>query len=118
MRGWGINITEAKLSKIIEKIDPEKKGMVKFDDYLDVMSENQSAPGLIEDVITEAFAVFDKEKNGTVNTGELKHVLCKMGEFMTAQEVDGLLKEAEADAEGNIKYKDFMQSLNDQYGIF
>ena len=83
------------------------------------MAKNMTVPGCVEDVVMDAFAVFDKEKDGKVNASELKHVLTKMGEFLTSQEVDGLIKEiAEVDGDGNIKYADFVKSLNDHYQVF
>jgi hypothetical protein len=53
------------------------------------------APGLLI-VVTEefirGFQVFDKEGNGFIGAGELRYVLTQLGEKMTDEEVDELLK--------------------------
>ena len=38
------------------------------------------------------FQVFDKEGNGFIGAGELRYVLTQLGEKMTDEEVDELLK--------------------------
>lgn len=118
MRGYGLNVSEEQLQECKAKVDPKKTGKLDFDDFLPVCEKYMDAPGIIEDVIMESFAVFDKDKNGLVNKNELKHVLTKMGEFMTAAEVEGLLKETEIDGDGNLKYKAFVEYLNGAYQIF
>jgi hypothetical protein len=41
---------------------------------------------------TRGFQVFDKEGNGYIGAGELRYVLTQLGEKMTDEEVDELLK--------------------------
>mmetsp|Transcript_86946 Transcript_86946/g.130354 ORF Transcript_86946/g.130354 Transcript_86946/m.130354 type:complete len:154 (+) Transcript_86946:117-578(+) len=117
MRGWGINLTEASLTNMINEV--QQDGKIMFPDYLTLMARRMSDPGLQEETIMESFAVFDKDRNGTVEAAELKHVLCKMGEFMDAKEVDKIIADfAEVDGEGKINYADFVKNMNDQCGIF
>jgi calmodulin len=44
------------------------------------------------DEFTRGFQVFDKEGNGYIGAGELRYVLTQLGEKMTDEEVDELLK--------------------------
>jgi len=64
-----------------------------------------------EDDIREAFKVFDKEGTGYILIAELRHVLTNIGEKLTDEEVDELLREAEVSAEGKIKYDDFVRIM-------
>lgn len=89
-----------------------------FADFVDFMARKMTDPGLNEDDIMDSFSVFDKDNNGLVNAKELKHVLTKMGEFMTTQEVDGIFRDCGVDKDGNIKYKEFVKKLNELYEIF
>src|SRR5258707_8878970 len=51
---------------------------------------------MLRDRFTEefirGFQVFDKEGNGYIGAGELRYVLTQLGEKMTDEEVDELLK--------------------------
>jgi D-lactate dehydrogenase len=61
--------------------------------------------------VREAFKIFDKENNGLVSLSELRHVLTTLGEVMTTQEVDELLKDAKVDKDGNINYNQFVSMI-------
>jgi calmodulin len=69
-------------------------------------------------LVMDSFKVFDKDNNGKVSVSELKHVMTKMGESLTNAEVEGILKEAEIDSDGNINYEDFVNHLVGAYELF
>ncbi|VDM67690.1 unnamed protein product [Strongylus vulgaris] len=52
----------------------------------------------------EGLKVFDKEECGKILAAELRHILLALGERLSADEVDEILKGAE-DAEGMVKYE-------------
>jgi len=64
-----------------------------------------------EEQIREAFKVFDKNGTGFIEIAELRHVLTTLGEKLTTQEVDGVMKEADADADGKINLQDFLRVM-------
>ena len=47
------------------------------------------------DEFIRGFQVFDKEGNGFIGAGELRYVLTQLGEKMSEEEVDELLKGAQ-----------------------
>lgn len=50
-------------------------------------------PGfVVAEEFIRGFQVFDKEGNGYIGAGELRYVLTQLGEKMTDEEVDELLK--------------------------
>ncbi len=59
----------------------------------------------------EAFRVFDKERTGFISRTELKQVLVSMGETMTDEEAEDLLKETIVNPDGNIDYMAFVKNL-------
>ena len=91
-----------------------------FTDFVDFIARKMKNkdPTLAKSDVMDSFAVFDKEKNGKVNKKELKHVLTKMGEFMDPKEVDGILREAKVDKNGDFKYNDFVKLMQSQYKVF
>jgi calmodulin len=46
----------------------------------------------LKEEFIRGFQVFDKEGNGYIGAGELRYVLTQLGEKMTDEEVDELLK--------------------------
>ena len=49
--------------------------------------------------------VFDKDGNGLINAAELRHVMTNLGEKLTDQEVDEMMKEADIDGDGQLNYE-------------
>jgi len=61
--------------------------------------------------ILNAFAVFDKDGDGTASASEVRHVLTNLGDRLSDEEVDEMLKEADARGTGHINYNDFVSRL-------
>lgn len=70
----------------------------------------------VNDVFTEAdiqdaFRTFDKENNGFISAAEVRHILTTMGEKLTDEEIDCLIESADVDADGNVRYEDFVMKM-------
>jgi calmodulin len=61
-----------------------------------------------EEEIREAFKVFDRDNNGFISAAELRHVMTSIGEKLSDDEVDEMIREADQDGDGRI---DCMNSL-------
>lgn len=55
-----------------------------------------------EEEIREAFKVFDRDNNGFISATELRHVMTSIGEKLTDDEVDEMIREADQDGDGRI----------------
>jgi hypothetical protein len=59
-----------------------------------------------EEEIREAFKVFDRDNNGFISAAELRHVMTSIGEKLTDDEVDEMIREADQDGDGRIDCMD------------
>jgi calmodulin len=53
--------------------------------------------------------VFDKDGNGFVSAVEFRHVMTNLGEKLTDDEVDEMIREADVDGDGQVDYNEFVK---------
>jgi len=64
-----------------------------------------------EEEIVEAFKVFDREGNGFISAADVRHVMSNLGEKITDEEMDEMLREVDVDCDGNIDYEEFVKMM-------
>jgi Ca2+-binding EF-hand superfamily protein len=65
-----------------------------------------------EEEIREAFKVFDRDNNGFISAAELRHVMTSIGEKLTDDEVDEMIREADQDGDGRIDCMTHFRKFN------
>eukprot|EP01115_Flamella_aegyptia_P011039 TRINITY_DN50336_c0_g1_i1.p1 TRINITY_DN50336_c0_g1~~TRINITY_DN50336_c0_g1_i1.p1 ORF type:complete len:155 (-),score=61.57 TRINITY_DN50336_c0_g1_i1:201-665(-) len=110
MRSLHQNPTEADLRDIITEVDVNGDGTIDFPEFLQMMKHRMKDQDSESD-IREAFKVFDKDLDGRISVAELRHVMTNLGEKLSDAEVDEMLREANIDDEGFVKYQEFVDMM-------
>ncbi|KAJ8973296.1 hypothetical protein NQ317_008172 [Molorchus minor] len=71
---------------------PIGNGTIDFPEFLTMMARKMKDTDS-EEEIREAFRVFDKDGNGFISAAELRHVMTNLGEKLTDEEVDEMIRE-------------------------
>ena len=79
-------------------------GTIDFEEFLLMMARKMKDTDS-EEEIREAFRVFDKDGNGFISAAELRHVMTNLGEKLTDEEVDEMIREADIDGDGQVNYE-------------
>jgi len=69
---------------------------------------------LEEEEIRDAFIVFDRDGNGMVSASELRHVMSSLGDDLTDEEIDEMIREADVNGDGQIDFGEFKILLTSQ----
>lgn len=106
LRSLGQTPTEAELKEYVNVVDVDGNGKIDFTEFLTMMQDMDN-----KEVIREAFRVFDKDGNGFISAAELRHIMTNLGEKLTDEEVDEMIKEADVDNDGQINYEEFVTMM-------
>ncbi|KAF3808012.1 Calmodulin [Colletotrichum gloeosporioides] len=101
MRSLGQNPSESELQDMINEVDADNNGTIDFPEFLTMMARKMKDTDS-EEEIREAFKVFDRDNNGFISAAELRHVMTSIGEKLTDDEVDEMIREADQDGDGRI----------------
>jgi len=109
----GMNPTQETIMKNGGTQKMGEKGF-KLEEFLPIYSavSKDKDTGTFND-FNEAFKTFDREGQGFISAAEIRHVLCSLGERMTDEDIDQIMKATDTteDLEGNIKFSDFIAKV-------
>ncbi|OMH81054.1 Calmodulin [Zancudomyces culisetae] len=110
LRSLNRTITENELQELFVQADSDNDGKVNFNEFVKIMSkELEFVSG--EDEILEAFKVFDKDGAGFIPISELRHIMTSLGEKLSEEEVEEMLKEADIYGDGKVYYDQFVKLI-------
>jgi calmodulin len=94
MRSLGQNPTASDVQDMTNEMDCDDNGTITFDDFKALMRRKMldTEP---EDEIRVAFKVFDNDGDGFISKAELRHVMSNLGERLSDEEIDDMIREAE-----------------------
>ena len=110
MKSLNQDISEIELKHMIDEINPEKTGCIDLSLFILLMHRRSKESDIEEDIIN-AFRVFDKNDTGIITSTELRHVMTTIGDKLTDEEVDAMIREADIDGDGNINYEEFVRTM-------
>jgi calmodulin len=97
-------------SPVSFQIDSDGNGTIDFPEFLTMMARKMKDTDSEEEIL-EAFKVFDKDGNGFISAAELRHIMTNLGEKLTDEEVDEMIREADIDGDGQINYEEFVKMM-------
>ena len=111
MRSLGQNPSEDDIEEMMVTADANQDGKISYDEFMTLIS-NQIKSSEDVDEMSEAFAVFDVDKDGFITKSELRQVMNRLGENLTDAQLTAMIKEADTDNDGKISIKEFKNLMN------
>ncbi|NWV79551.1 CALL4 protein, partial [Dasyornis broadbenti] len=110
MRCLGASPTPGEVQRHLHLHRIDRSAELDFSTFLNIMYRQlkQEEP---EQEILRALAMLDRERRGSIGAAELRAKLTRLGEKLSPEEVDDLLKEAKVGPNGSIKYEEFVRHV-------
>jgi len=106
MRKLGQNPTEAELIEMINTVDDNGDHEIDFEEFL-ILMKSRIGERDPEKELKDAFAVFDTDKNGSIDRKELKRLMKKLGQALSEAELDAMMDEVDTNGDGEISFAEF-----------
>nr|CDS34248.1 calmodulin [Hymenolepis microstoma] len=110
MKSVGQEATEEDLKKMFKEVDTDGNGIIDFDEFLGLMTM-RAIKSSSEDSLMPAFKVFDRDGNGFITLSELRLAMRNLGENLTVEQVEEMIREADVDGDGQINYQEFVRMM-------
>lgn len=111
LRRVGLNPSLKEIQSMIGEVDSDGNRKLDFDEFLRYVKHTYKDPDEIRCNLTEAFKVFDANKDGFISREELKAVLTKMGEKLSEKEFDEMVRVADSNGDGRIDYEEYVNMM-------
>lgn len=113
LRSLGLKASHEQVEALIHKADRNDNGLVEFSEFVAVVE-----PELLllqggmcpysEEMLRNMFDMFDRDGNGYISAVELAYSMAKLGHALTAEELIGMMEEADTDGDGQIDFQEFI----------
>ena len=110
MRALGFEPKKEEIRKLLNDVDKAGEGVIKFDDFLDIMTQKMLERDPIEEM-KKAFHLICEEGHDKITLKSLQKVAKELGENMTVEELQEMIEEADRDGDGEIKEEDFIKIM-------
>merc|ERR1711963_903745 len=110
-RCLGLNPTLSELETMVNEVDVNGDGVIDFEEeFLPLMSAK------LEDVVEEeellaVFREWDSENTGLISAVDMRHAMTTIGECLSDDEVDEMIRTANVDADGMVDYVDLVKLM-------
>ena len=110
LRAMGALVNDKQIKALVKKYDPHRSGKIQFEVYLQMMSEVVDFPDSPE-LINQAFSCFDKSQSGLLDIDEMKHVLTRVGDVLSPEEVNNFFVMLDRYGDNNARIQDLIGVL-------
>ena len=105
MKNNGFNLASEEIENIIRNCSYIEDGKINYSDFLVAILSKKAL--MNEEVMWEAFKIFDTKNVGKINIADLKSALERAGCNFGQEEFDELIAEAQLDENSDIDFENF-----------
>ena len=110
MRALGFEPKKEEVRRLIQDIDKDNKGIIRFEDFNEIMSQKIAERDPVEEM-KKAFMLLCEDGQDRITFKSLKKTADELGETMTKEELEEMIREADYDGDDAIGEDDFIKIM-------
>ncbi|XP_042328345.1 calmodulin-like protein 4 isoform X2 [Sceloporus undulatus] len=110
MRCLGVSPIPGEVARHLQQHKIDRNGELDFSTFLSIMYKQMQQEDPKNEILL-AMLMADTQKTGFISVAELRAKLMNLGEKMSREEVDNLLKDTNVGHNGIVKYEDLVRSI-------
>merc|ERR1712007_169948 len=96
---------------MVNEVDVNGDGVIDFEDEFLPMMAKKIVDIDDEEDLCDTLREFDRDDSGHINAVELRHLMTTVGEKLSEEQVDMMLKESNMDNQGKIDYRELVKLM-------
>jgi centrin-1 len=110
MRALGFEPKKEEVRRLIQEVDKNGEGVIRYEDFYEIMSQKISERDPVEEM-KKAFMLLCEEGQERITIKSLRKTAEELGETMTKEELEEMIREADYDNDGEIGEDDFIKIM-------
>jgi Ca2+-binding EF-hand superfamily protein len=113
MMALGFEPSDDEIDKMVKDIDVDGNATIDFAEFMEMMNGKMSEKDMVDEM-KKAFKLYDDDDTGKITFKNLERVAKELGEAMSAEELQELINEADADGDGQLSEAEFIAVMQEQ----
>jgi calcium-dependent protein kinase len=107
---YGRIMSDKEVEDMFRAVDTDNSGFIDYTEFVVAATNQQSLT--TTDKLRAAFAMFDKDGQGTISPDEIREVLCFGGaNSLSTEAVDAIIKQVDENGDGEIQFEEFVAMM-------
>eukprot|EP01083_Nonionella_stella_P221677 791733_1 len=112
--GFGKKYSKKDVKKMIKAIDENGDGQIDLDEFIQLLNTKRKgkyANMTYEQELKQAFQIFDSDRNGEIDADELATIMKALGEKLSKQDIEFMIKSVDLDGNKSIDFQEFKKMM-------
>mmetsp|Transcript_9941 Transcript_9941/g.15946 ORF Transcript_9941/g.15946 Transcript_9941/m.15946 type:complete len:175 (-) Transcript_9941:262-786(-) len=102
------------VKKMVKAVDVDGNGTIDLDEFIALLRKKQTgkyAHMTLDEELKQAFKVFDRDGNGSIDADELAKIMAALGEKLSKQDIEFMIKSVDIDGDATIDFPEFKKMM-------
>ena len=110
MESVGQFLTNEQIKEMVDAADADGTGDIDFAEFAVLMAHKMGTED-DDSALEKAFAVFDTSGDGQIDGKEMRKIMINLGEEVTQEDLQAVMREVDLDGDGQINYAEFARVI-------